>query len=239
MAVTLQVTTFTKDGLVDRVLGDIGLRGSNLVTAADINRWADDVTRQVAQETHWYRKTGTVDSVASQAEYSLPTDAINLEWIAFNSLPLGLISYDELMVNEYYWRQTGAGTPYAYYRRGATSYGLYPKPDTSTVGAIELTYTAVPAVPASGSTAYSFPTAHQQLIECYCRWRASIKDATGEGGKRVDIYQREYLSEMLRFKQMVSDLGEGEALVMGGMATLRRVDPVTLLVARATVPDPY
>lgn len=238
MSVTLQTTSYTLTEFYDSVRGDVGLRATNLVTDADILRWGKEAMRAAAQETHYYRKTATIDSVINQAEYSLPTDAINLEYVAYNQLPLELITYDELMIGEYYWRQTGSGTPLMYYRRGVTSYGLYPKPDATTVNVIELTYTALPAMPTTGSDHFNFPTANERLLLAYACWRASIKDATGEGGKRVDLYQREYMAEMLRFKQMVSDLGEGEATVMGGYSTLAAVDPITLLVARATIPAP-
>jgi hypothetical protein len=237
MPVTLQVTSYTQTELIAAVRGDIGLRATNLVTDADIVRWAAEFVRMAAAQTHFYRVTDNVDSTADTMEYSLPVDCIALEYVAHNQIPLSLVAYDDLIQAEPYWRLTGSGTPYLWYVRGATSYGLYPAPSGTVVDAVQLIYTALPALPAGGSSKYSFPIANEHAIIAYCCYRASMKDATGEGGKRVDAYQKEWLSEIERMKQSVADMPDGELWVMGGSTSFRQRNWRDV-IERATIPAP-
>lgn len=233
----LQTTSYTRDELITAVRGDVGLRATNLVTDADIIRWSSEIVRMAAQQAPFYRVTDDVDTTANTMEYPLPADCIQLEAVAHNDLPLELIAYDDLLALDPYWRLTGSGTPYSWYARGNTAYGLYPAPDATVVDAVQLIYTAIPAMPSGGSSKFNFPIANERLIIAYCSFRASMKDATGEGGKRVDYYEKEYMREMNRLIQSVADVGYGGPLVMGGDATFMRRTWRDWL-DRAVVPDP-
>jgi hypothetical protein len=234
--VPTQVTSFTLNELQDRVRGDLGLRGSGLITETDVLNWARDITREAARSTQWYRVSDAVDATVSVADYDLPATAITLLSVAHDNIWLGgPVTFEDLDRYEPYWRSTGSGTPYLWYRRGFTGYTLYPTPDETLAGGIKRVYTAIPAMPDNGADTFDFPQACEQLLISYCLYRGALKDATGEGGPRVAVYQREYMMELERLKESVSDLG-GEALVMGVYGSRGWRSPTD--VSWRTVPQP-
>lgn len=209
-------TTFSQTALRDIVRGDIGLRGNALLTDGDIDRWAVYAQRRVAEECHWLKTTATVDVVSGTAEYDLPLRPISIEELYHNNLPLlGPVPVDFLETWRPRFRQDPSGTPTAWYLRGATSLGLFPKPDTSLLAGLVVYYTAYPADPVNASDFYTAPTALEEAIICYAKLQASLKDIAGEGGKRVGYYQQEWQMWLQRCKDYVADVAEGEELVGG------------------------
>lgn len=211
------------------------MRSSNLISDTDLQRWSEEVMRKAAQQTNWYRLTTTVNCVAAQAEYSLPTDCISLEAVAHNSIPLDPITLDDLFAYDPYWRQTTATTPMFWYRRGFTNYALYPTPSTSITSGIQLIYVAIPAMPAGDSSTFNFPQANEACIIAYLNYRGALKMTPGEGEKKVQAYQQEYMAEMQRLKETVDALSLSELLVIGADSG-RQSYPDQL--ARAIIPAP-
>jgi len=230
-----QRSTFTATNLYDRVRAEIGMRGSNLLVDADILVWANEAVRQCAAESHWYRTSTPATPTAGTAEYDLPTLCIAIEEVLWDGLPIGQVSLADFYNFDPYWRSTSQGTPYCYYLRGTTKYGLYPTPDVSTANIITLYYTALPAENAGTTNTFEIPTASQRAIEAYCLYRASMKDATGEGARRVEIYQKEWLSELERLKETVANMNEAEVFVLG----IDSCRPSWRDYRRQIVTDPY
>lgn len=215
-----QTTSFTATTLLDQINGDLGLRGSNLYTLADVHFWVERVIREATQQTHWYQVTDTVDATSGTKEYDLPTNCISLIAIAHDSIPLDQISYEDLLVFDPFWRQQTSGTPYAWYLRGMTAYGLHPTPGTTITGGIQRIYSAIPTQPSGDATAFNFPLASEALIVAYCLYRAALKDRSGEGGRVVGVYQQEYLAEMERFIRQVNAASDSELLVVGAETSI-------------------
>lgn len=229
-------TSFSLDALIDRVLGDVGLRGSNLITDGDVKAWAEEIVRKAAEYTHFYRKTTTMDVTSGTATYDFPTDLIALEYVAHRSLPLEQISLADLDREDPYWRQAGSGTPYVYYLSGGTSFTLFPTPSATVAGGLSLIYAAIPAMPASAADTFDFPMASEDLITSYCLYRAAMKDAAGEGGARVANYRQEYKEALKEMKSSVRGMAEGHSLVMGQRGTGWRRHPLD--ISHQIVPAP-
>lgn len=212
----VQRSTFSQSDLRDIVKGDTGLRGNNLLTDLDINRWGIRAQRQIASETHWYRTSATSNIIASTKEYDLPTDAIAIEEAYHNNLPLtGPIPLDYLENSWPLWRQVSSGTPTLYYLRGSTSIGLHPTPGASITGGLVLYYTAYPANPVNDADFYYTPIVLEEAIEIFCKLRASLKDVSGEGGKRVEYYRQEWAIWERKMAEFVENVSEGELIVSG------------------------
>lgn len=231
----LQTTSFTEAELLDRVRGDLGARGQNLILQTDVTEWVEEALRTAAQQTNWYRVTDTVDCTSGTATYDLPTTCISLEAIAHNSLPLQRISFGELNESDPYWRQASSGTPLVWYRRGTTAYVLYPTPSATVTGGIQRMYVAIPAMPASTSAAISFPAANEQYLVEHCLFRGALKMTPGEGEQKVAIYERRAMAELERLKESVRQLGR-EHLVMSSRSTSWRRAPFD--ITNITIPTP-
>lgn len=233
----VQKSTFTVKQLRDMVLGDLGLRSSNLVLPEDIDRWAYNAQTELATLTHWYRTSTTDDTVADQALYDLPTDCIALEEVWHEDVPLCQIRLVDFYRSNPNWRQDGSGTPTHWYLRGTTAYGLHIPPGSSTVGAIELFYTAIPPALTLNSDQYYVPTALQDAIVAYCKFMASDKDANGEGGRRVDRWERKWNEWLKKAMAYVGNVAEGEQCVVGGFASDYEGDVIDPVIYR-TIPAP-
>lgn len=220
---------FTRDELSDLVKGELGLRSSNLVTSADLVSWGGEASDIIARSTKWYKATSLPDSVSGTQEYDLPTDCIAIEevlWSASGTAnthdPLGSITLADLYAGDPAWREASSGTPMWYYVRGATSYGLYPKPDATVTDGIKVVYAALPPLPASGAGTYSVPYGNGQAIKSYCKWRASEKDSSGEGGRRVDWYHKQWVADLKALVDSIVELAEAEVTVIGTDGGYRR-----------------
>ena len=229
-------TSFTLCELHEYTLGDIGMRGSNLISESDVSRWAKEFLRLAAQQTHWYRTSLVTGTTADTQEYDLPAGCLAVEDIYHLDLPLEAMTHSDLMRFDPWWQTTASGTPYAYYVRGATAYGLYPKPSATDADAVTLFYTAIPAMPATPNDTLPFPTANELAIRAYCLWRASLKDASGEGARRVQVYEQEWKAELQRLKESVSDFHQRELIVVGGHRT--RGGDWRDVIERSSIPAP-
>lgn len=209
-------STFTQAGLRDLIKGDVGLRGNNLLTDADCTSWGIRAQRRIAEATHWFRTTATIDVVSGTALYDLPLRFISLEEVYHNNLPLlGPVPVDFLETWRPRFRQEPSGTPTAWYMRGASSLGLFPVPDTSLLAGLVVYYTAYPPDPANDAAFYGVPTVLEEALICYCKRLAAIKDIAGEGGKRIAIYEAEWAMWERKMVNYVADVAEGEELVGG------------------------
>ena len=237
----VQKSTYTVKQLRDQVRGDLGLRSSNLILDEDIDRWAYDAQTSIATLTHWYRKTTTANTVAYTVSgtelYDLPTDCIALEEVWHDDLPLCQIRLVDFYRDHPNWRLDGAGTPTHWYLRGTTAYGLHVPPDSAVSNAIRLFYTAIPPALTLNTDTYYIPTAIQDAIVCYCKFMASDKDSSGEGGRRVERWERKWEEWKAKAMAYVGNLAEGEHTVVGGYGSGYGGDEFNSLIYR-TIPAP-
>jgi hypothetical protein len=202
--------------LRDRVRGDLGMRSSALLTDEDIDSWGLAWQTEFAETTHWYRTSDLVNTTANLSVYDLPLDCISLEEVRHNDLPLQKVRLVDFYRDNPNWRQDAPGTPRLWYLRGATGYGLYPTPAATATDEVELIYTAFPPALTLNTDFYYLPTAMEESLVDFCKLMASVKDASGEGARRIDMYARQV--EMWRQKAaaFVDSVDEGSYTVVGG-----------------------
>lgn len=213
---------FTQTGLLDRVRGDLGLRSANLLTDTELAYWGVEAQDIAARETRWYKTSAYVNAVSGTKEYDLPSGCLAIEEVNFSTsgtagthLPMRLVTLSDLYEQDLYWRSSSTGTPLFYYLRGVTSYGLHSTPGTSITNGIQVVYVGLPTAPSAGGDFYAIPYGAGECIIAYVLWRASMKDATGEGGRRVDTYYQRWQQSLNDLKRQVESTSEGEACVLG------------------------
>jgi hypothetical protein len=208
-------STITQAGLRDRVRGDTGLRGNNLLTDADINAWANEISDEIGQRFRWYRTSATIDSVSGTKEYDFPAGMIALQECHYNQLPMYPLQIADFQRNFAFWRRQGGGTPLWVYVKGNSGFGLHPTPGTSISGGIFLAYEALPPHPANDSDFYTVPYGGERALISGAKLRASEKDSSGEGAKRYEMLVRQHTENMLMLERAIESASEGEATVVG------------------------
>jgi hypothetical protein len=218
----VQKSQFTVTTFYDRVRGDCALRGSNRVTDVDILAWLNEAQDEIAIETHWYRTSKYLTQTINVKEYDLPVSprCITIEEIWIDDIQRQLIhmSTQDISGMSFYaptWRYNSAGTPIYYYLQTNSAFGLHPTPDTTTSNNIFVVYTAIPArATASGDYLYH-PAGHEKTIIAYACWKASLKDAIGEGEKRMNIFRAAYVEGIKKCKAEIEGLGQEAMTVVG------------------------
>lgn len=206
--------------------GDCALRGSNRVTDTDILAWLNEAQDEIAMETHWYRTSKYITQTQGVKEYDLPVSprCITIEELWLDDVQRKLIqmSTEDIAGLSFYsptWRYNSTGTPIYYYINVNSAFGVHPTPDTTTTNNFFIVYTALPAR-ATLSTDYIYhPAGHEKTVIAYACWKASLKDAVGEGEKRMNIFRAAYVEGLSRCKKEVEGLGQEMMTVIGEYGT--------------------
>lgn len=219
-----QTSRWTVSDFYTHVRSNCMLASSNRVSDADLLGFLNEAQDEIAQETHWYRTSGSINSVDGTKEYNFPTGAFTIEEVWWNPLERKLISTTprELEMMSYYapdWRYASEGIPIYYYINANSAFGLHPTPDSSTASAIFVVYTALPPRATAGGDSLYHPAGHERTIEAYASWKASLRDASGEGGKRIEQYRAAWVEGLAKCKRQVEALAEEELTVMGEYGT--------------------
>ena len=207
-------STITQAGMLDRVRGDVGLRGNNLLTDADIIAWANEIQDEIAERFRWYRTSTTMTSVSGTKEYILPTRCIALEEVWYNERPMQRLQLADFETNYAYFRRNNIGTPIFYYVRGASGYGLHPTPGDNAL-TILLVYTGMPPHPTSDTDFYTVPYGGERCIVSGAKLRAAEKDSSGEGARRYDMLLRQHDANMLALERAIESVADGDITVVG------------------------
>ena len=211
----VQRSSYNLKQLLDRVVGDMGMRGQALVTIEDITRWANQAQSRIARKTHWYRTTETMGTTDGTKTYDWPSRLISVSQVYYDGNPLRLVTERELALWNYDFRNEGTGTPLWFYRLGFNGFGLHATPDTTDVDILTVHGAFLPPAVSDGDDTFYVPAALEEAIECYCNFRAAVKDATGEGRERLALYRQEWKEWEGEIASFVSSAGEGEILVLG------------------------
>lgn len=219
-----QTSRFTVSTFYDRVRGDTALRSSNRVTDADILAWLNEACDEIAQETHWYRTSTSINSVSGTKEYNLPTSCLSVEEVWWNPdsrklIPMSPGDLEGLYFSSPNWRYAAIGTPTYYYVQVNSALGLHPTPDSSTASAIFVTFTGLPPRATSSSDSLYHPAGHERTVIAYACWKASLKDAVGEGSKREQQFRAHWVEGLAKCKRQVEALYEEQMTVYGEYAS--------------------
>jgi hypothetical protein len=232
------LSSYTKATARDIVKGDLGLRSNNLLQDGDIDRWMATAQGDAARVTGWFQKANqSIVTTADQALYDLPTDLLSIRAMRYLTLPIRLVTVEELDRMWWNWQQQGSGTPRYWYRRGFTQFGLFPMPSASGTTDLKMDYTAVPTGPAADADHYTIPTVLEEMLTSYAKFMASMKDSSGEGARRIDYYRKEWEEGLNDLRSLVRDGAERESIVLGADGESQEGvwwDPIYF----ATVPPP-
>src|SRR5436190_271820 len=118
-----------------RVRRDLAMLDSTLFTDADLDDWLNEAQEELARETGWYRTSETMGTTAGVKEYALPLPTagrcIRIEEVRYGTMQLTPVSMQQLLDLDWFYRQAGNGTPYLYYARGSSGFGLHYTPDVT------------------------------------------------------------------------------------------------------------
>ena len=217
-------TILTLTEMIDRVRGDLGLRGSDRITDTDVTEWLNEGQAEIARLLRWYRTSFTTGSTSGTKEYALPIPVagrcIQIEEVIYNDEQLLPTTLEELQRIDWNYRQAGTGTPDYYYLRGNTGFGLHVTPDTTDTDNLLVIYVGLPPrVTAPLDFMYVVHGGQQALI-IYAKKLASEKDKYGEGQRGVALYEAQWQAALASLKRQVDQVSERQAVVMGGNALL-------------------
>lgn len=215
-------STFTLDDLVDRVQGDLALRNSNIITSGDITRWANEAQRTLARDTRAFHLLIASGVTSGTSEYPIPEDVagrtICIEEVSFDGDPLPCVPIDFLYAENRNWRTATPGTPIYYYQNGFSVLGLYPAPDADDTDALSLVVTVIPPDVTEPDDQYYVIHGLEDAIVCFCCYRASLKDAYGEGKERIAVYRAEWQEWQRRAMEVAASINENEIVRIGQKA---------------------
>lgn len=152
----------------------------------DILRWVNDAQLQISTDNEELLETvGTANIVASQADYTIPTDMNVLRSLMYNNFRLRSLSFSEF--NEYIdgFKATtaqggfGNGTPEVFMVYGGTI-TLFPTPSQSITAGLRIYYSKHPATVATLADNLGVPTRYHNSVVEYCLKMAYEMDENPE-----------------------------------------------------------
>lgn len=228
-ASTAPRSKLTLSQMQDRVRGDLGLRDSSLLTGDDLINWLNEGQDELARETDWYRISETMGTTAGTKEYALPLPTagrcIRIEEVRYGTLQLTAVSLQQLLDLEPFYREAGNGTPYLYYVRGNSGFGLHYTPDTTSTTNLLVVLTGIPPRVTAPNETFYVPHGLERLLIVYAKMMASEKDAFGEGSRRLAQYQQQWAAGLQQAKAQVNSVAERQVTCVGEQGLYWDADP--------------
>lgn len=204
---------------IDECRGDLGLRGSSLVTDDDVTRWLNRGQDRLAQLLRWFRTAEVMGTTADQKEYALPAPAtgrcIQIEEIRYDNQQLQAITFNDLIRVDWNYQSAGTGQPDWYYLRGNTGFGLHLTPSVTDADILTVLYVALPPHLSADDELFFCPHGGEEYIITYAKLRASEKDIYGEGARRVDQFRADLNEALIATKRNVDQVSDRERVVRG------------------------
>lgn len=211
--------------LRDRVRGKLALRSTSFIGDDEATDWLNEAQVEIARIWKWFRQTILASTVAAQAEYNLPQPAaarcLSIEEMFYDDLEIQFLRPEQLSRYQGNWR-TETGRPWGWMVRGDHAYRLYPIPDASTANILSIIYSALPPEVTAPEDKFYIPHGWDTALMHYACWQGSIKDAHGEGSRRVDLFERLWLRDLTMIGEDVHDAAEPHVASFGA-ENLRRV----------------
>lgn len=151
------------------------------ITDADVIRWVNDAQRELALNNNLLQVRATTTLVATQTEYSLPTDILTLHSIKFKGVSLMGISLQEAdaLIST---ADPTTGRP-THYWMWANGLSVYPTPDSSVVDVITLYYTRQPVDVVNTTDYPELPVQYHNRIKEFCLAQAYELDDNLQGAQ--------------------------------------------------------
>lgn len=178
--------------IISRVKRQFGDESGVQIQDADIIRWINDAQRDIAMKHSLLQTKATSNVVASQADYTLPTDLLNLFSVRYNGARLTEFSIQEVDLDGLAANPTSTGTPdsFTYFGDLLT---LYPTPATALTGGLTIFYTKQPTVVATTADSLTLPERYHNSIVQFCLQMAYELD---ENWQAAQVKNKEFNSDM-------------------------------------------
>lgn len=210
-------TRGTLRSLVNLLVGD---PSQQRFTAAQVQAKLEEAQERFVLDTRVLRDAISDTSVAGTAEYNLPSDVLNIVWMAHKGLKLTRISKADLFFYKSADRwDDDSGTPRYYYVNldpNDQQYGLFPIPTAADAGAnISGEYLKMPPVLSSDSSVpfdgHTLLIPYHNALAYFAAKELLIINPTQEGLVKVDAYKKRYSDEVSHcietFKHMEQSQG--------------------------------
>lgn len=212
-------SVWTLSEMRSRVRADLALTNANWLQNTDIDDWLNAAQWEAAVESKWLRISYVTGVTSGTAEYDLPFPAsgrcIMIEAIEYDGNPLQ--QYKLVDFERYDARyRTLSGTPEAYTLRGNSTYRLLPTPNVTDSDIVTVVFAATPPRVSETSDKFYIPHGFDYALVDYACYRASLKDAHGEGARRVAEYKDKWERMWLpKLRAAAADIAERDVAVMG------------------------
>lgn len=197
----------------------------------DIIQWVNDAQLQISIDNEeLLEATATANIVASQADYSTPTDMNTLRSLMFNNFKVRGLSFAEF--NEYIdgFKATAAqggygnGKPEVFMVYGGTI-TLFPTPSTSITNGLRIYYSRHPASVGNLADALLVPDRYHNSVVEYCLQRAYEMDENldmaaykkGEFATQVQKLKNQEKWTSKEYYPKITILPEDDMYMDGGM----------------------
>lgn len=190
--------------MVKRTFGD---ESGVQLEDADILRWANEATQNIAVINRLLREKGTAPLVVGTYDYEFPTQSIaqvnslhvdgrRIEPVEFQDAEMSFLMTDPL--------HEAVGTP-QYWWFWADVISLWPKPDVA--GTITLYYTRNPVLLTGLENDFiDVPDKHYQTVVDYVLWRAYEMDEDWQAAQAKETQYRASLTEQKEDEFVTADL---------------------------------
>lgn len=183
---------------VRRVFGD---EAAVQVTDTDIIRWINDGQIEIVKSNDGaLQKTGLVNLVANQSQYTMPADLFILrslrykfsDMLSFSSLKYKNMQEFDDSIDGWDGSAYTTGSPIFFTQYEGYAL-LFPTPDKSNVGGLKVLYNQKPTDVTTLSDALALPLIYHNTVFKYCMWQASLLD---EDHEPAMMYRGDFQDDM-------------------------------------------
>lgn len=116
-----------------------------LITTTMIHNWLNEAQNEIARKTECLKEHAQTNGVAEDGTYDLPDDFIRIEDLTWDGVSLVETERSHIKtLNRHHDADPVVGLPRMFYTWGRTI-GLFPSPDTSGTGNLDIWYVKLPA----------------------------------------------------------------------------------------------
>lgn len=174
--------------VVTRVRRTFGDDAAVQVTNEDIIRWINDGQTEIVKHNDGaLQKTGTLDLVVGQAQYTMPADLFILRSLRYKYADM--LSYSSLRYkNMQEFDDSIDGWDGSAYSTGNPQFFtmyegkviLFPIPNTASVAGLKVLYNQKPTDVVNLADSLALPLIYHNTLTKYCMWQASLLDEDHE-----------------------------------------------------------
>lgn len=187
------MSALTVADIFRRVQTSFGDESAVQVTEQKVIDWINDAQREaVMQHEGLLMTTGTLSSVANQGEYALPSNCFTLLHVKYRDSDdasyYALRFMPSVEMNVYIAGWDGpdyhSGYPQVFTKIGDDKIGLFPRPDRSLAGNIQLVYARYANDLTASTDPIDLPHYYHSYVEHFCMMKAYEMDEDWEAAQQ-------------------------------------------------------